>query len=283
MVPAAIDFAELEEFADSPVRSYSDGMKLRLAFGVVAQLNPGLLLLDEVIAVGDLAFREKCMDRINERRSSGTSLLFASHDLDQIAEDCDRALWLDGGNVRALGDAADVVEEYRESMHNETFERTPTPAAAPTDKGGLILRTNRFGSQEITIEDVQVVGPPPGGAVEPDGSLAIDFTLRRDGSAIAEPVVGVSVYRVGSEIACCEATTDNDEVSVGIVHGQARVSFQWDEIELLPGEYVVDVGVYESNWEYAYDYHWHAYSFRVLGEESKAIFRARHGKWSVER
>jgi lipopolysaccharide transport system ATP-binding protein len=279
VVDAAIDFAELAEFADSPVRSYSDGMKLRLAFGVVAQLEPDLLLLDEVIAVGDLAFREKCMERINSRREAGMSLLFASHDLDQIAEECDRALWLEGGNVRSIGDAAEVVDEYRASMHTETFERTPAPAAQAAE-GDLVLRTNRFGSQEITIEDVRIGGSSDRG-VEPGGSLSIEFALRRDGAAIENPVASVSVYRAGSEIACCEASTDNDDVSLGRVDGRTRVAFRWDEIELLPGDYVVDLGVYEPSWDYAYDYHWHAYEFRVLGEDSKAIFRARHGKWSI--
>jgi lipopolysaccharide transport system ATP-binding protein len=284
VVDAALAFAELEEFADSPVRSYSDGMKLRLAFGVVAQLEPGLLLLDEVIAVGDLRFKEKCMTRIEELQESGTSLLFASHDLDQVAEQCDRALWLDEGRVRQAGPAAEVVEAYRESMHTETFIRTPSADDGEAEQaGGLQLRRNRFGSQELTIEQVELSGSLAAGIVESGGSLTVRMRLRREGPAIERPIVGVSVHRVEDDVVCCEASTDLDEVDLGEVQGEKIVSFRWDGLELRPGEYVVDVGVYEAEWSFAYDYHWHAYPLQVHGDNrSQAIFRPPRRRWSVE-
>lgn len=283
-VGASLDFAELQEFADAPVRSYSDGMKLRLAFGVIAQLRPGLLLLDEVIAVGDLRFQEKCMARIAELRAAGTSFLFASHNLEQIAEQCDRALWLDAGSVRAAGPADEVVAEYREAMHTETYDRTPEPQ---DETGTLVLRRNRFGSQEVTIEDVSVGGTGTDGTVEQDGRLTVRLTLRREGTAVARPIVGVSVHRVDGEedVTCCEASTDADDVVLGDVHGRVVVEFHWDDVELRAGEYLVDVGVYEAGWAFAYDYHWHAYPLTVTGGEgsSKAIFRPRERRWRVVR
>jgi lipopolysaccharide transport system ATP-binding protein len=286
VVDAALAFAELEEFADSPVRSYSDGMKLRLAFGVVAQLEPGLLLLDEVIAVGDLRFKEKCMARIEELQASGTSLLFASHDLDQVAEQCDRALWLDEGRVRHAGPAAEVVEAYRKSMHTETFIRTPAESdgdGGVESDGGLRLRENRFGSQELTIEQVEVRGSGAAGSVDPGGSLTVAMTLRREGAAIERPIVGVSIHRVEDDVVCCEASTDVDEVDLGEVQGERVVSFRWDGLELRPGEYVVDVGVYEADWSFAYDYHWHAYPLEVPGDNpAQAVFRPQRRHWSVE-
>ncbi len=99
LLPAVLEFAELEDFADAPVRTYSEGMKLRLAFGVVAQLRPAALLIDEVIAVGDLRFQAKCMERIQDLRENGTTLVVASHDLDYIVANCDHALWLQAGAV----------------------------------------------------------------------------------------------------------------------------------------------------------------------------------------
>jgi homopolymeric O-antigen transport system ATP-binding protein len=284
-VRAALEFAELEEFADSPVRSYSDGMRLRLAFGVVAQLEPDLLLLDEVIAVGDLGFKEKCMQRIDERLAGGMSLLFASHDLEQVEQRCDRAVWLDQGSVRAIGGAAEVIERYRDSMQAATFEVTPAPEdGAGIGEGELILQTNRFGSQDLTIEDVVLRGSSAANAVEPDGSLAVDLTLRGRGSPIADPIVGVAIYRAEDDVPCCEASTDVDDVSLGEVGGEVRVGFRWDGIELLPGKYVVDVGVYEASWSFAYDYHWHVYPLTVLGSDAaKSVFRPRRRRWVVER
>jgi lipopolysaccharide transport system ATP-binding protein len=281
MVEAALEFAELQEFADSPVRSYSDGMRLRLSFGVVAQLEPGLLLLDEVIAVGDLRFREKCMARIEQLRENGTSLLFASHDLEQVAEVCDRALWLQEGRVRAQGDAEHMVESYREAMQAETFSRTPSPQEGD-GAGPLKLRENRFGSQELTIEEVVVEGERAGVA-EPDGKLSVNLRLRREGEPIRRPIVGVAIYRLEGDVACCEANTETDEVSLGEVEGDVWVNFSWDRVQLLPGEYVVDVGVYEHEWKFAYDYHWHVYPLKVLGhqEASRAIFEPERRRWAV--
>jgi lipopolysaccharide transport system ATP-binding protein len=281
VVDAALEFAELEEFADSPVRSYSDGMRLRLSFGVIAQLEPGLLLLDEVIAVGDLRFREKCMARIEELRSRGTSLLFASHDLEEVSDVCDRAMWLQEGRVRAQGDAEQVVETYREAMHAETFSRTPAPEDG--SQALLRLRENRFGSQELTIEEVALRGETPG-AVEQNGSLSVGVRLSRDGEPIDRPIVGVTIFRLDGDVACCEANTEDDDVLLGKVAGDVWVEFTWDGVELLPGEYIVDVGVYEKSWKFAYDYHWHVYPLRVLGPEgSNAIFRPERRRWSVKR
>ncbi len=283
-VPAALAFAELESFADTPVRAYSDGMKLRLAFGVVAQLEPELLLLDEVIAVGDLRFQEKCMARILELRASGTSFLFASHDLEQITEQCDRALWLQEGTVRTCGEAEEVVDKYREAMHTETFDRTPEPDDDETPAGGLVLQENRFGSQELTIEEVRLGGATPG-SVELEESLSVSLLLRRDGSAITAPIVGVSIHRVDeADVLCCEASTDMDGVVLGDISGELLVEFHWEDVELVPGEYLVDVGVYRYDWSFAYDYHWHVYPLKVLGEDrSKAVFRPRSRRWTVAR
>ena len=281
-VADVLEFAELQQFADAPVRSYSDGMKLRLAFGVVAQLRPRLLLLDEVIAVGDMRFQEKCMARIAELRADGTSFLFASHNLDQIAEQCDRALWLDGGVARATADAEEVVAQYRDAMHDETWERTPTPEGG--SDGPLVLRENRYGSQEVTIEDVQVGGASAAGTVGEDGALTVRFLLRREGAPVRSPIAGVSIYRVADDVLCCEASTDGDDVTIGDLDGERLVTFRWDDVELLPGEYVVDVGVYEAEWKYSYDYHWHAYPLKVLGDDTpKAVFRQRRRQWTVER
>ena len=125
LVPEALRFAELEDFADAPVRTYSEGMKLRLAFGVIASRRPQLLILDEVLAVGDIGFREKCEARIAEMRDAGTSLVLASHSADEVAATCRRALWLHKGDVLALGDAAETVERYEDAARATTLSRTP--------------------------------------------------------------------------------------------------------------------------------------------------------------
>src|SRR5215208_1583939 len=175
LMPEIVAFAELEGFEDAPLRTYSDGMRLRLAFGVLAQLAPDALLLDEVIAVGDLRFREKCLDYIRARCTDGAGVLFASHSVDEVARECGRAVWLEAGGVRAIGEA--VVAAYRDAMHSETRDRTPPPAQT---SGDLELRRNRFGSQEATIVDVELrdgVGRPAS-TMPSGGPLEVSFVVR---------------------------------------------------------------------------------------------------------
>ena len=111
-----VAFAELQEFIDSPVRTYSSGMQLRLAFAVAVHVQPEVLLVDEVLAVGDLGFQRKCLDRINELRSQGAAILFVTHDLVQVQQICNRVVWLNKGRVAAWGPAEEVVSAYRRSM-----------------------------------------------------------------------------------------------------------------------------------------------------------------------
>jgi ABC-type polysaccharide/polyol phosphate transport system ATPase subunit len=110
-----IEFAGIRQFIDTPVKRYSSGMFVRLGFSIAAHLDPDILLLDEVLAVGDAAFQSKCLDRINELRTSGKTILFISHDLDAVQHLCDRVLLMQRGEVIANGSPAEVIELYKTS------------------------------------------------------------------------------------------------------------------------------------------------------------------------
>jgi homopolymeric O-antigen transport system ATP-binding protein len=108
-----IDFAEIGEFIDSPVKQYSTGMQMRLAFAVATEVDPDVLIIDEILAVGDASFKEKCFTRIRRFRESGKTILFVSHDMQQIVTQCDRAVLLEHGAIVASGDPKEVTEAYR--------------------------------------------------------------------------------------------------------------------------------------------------------------------------
>lgn len=262
---AIFDFAELEGFEDAPMRTYSDGMRLRLAFGVIAQLEPQALLLDEVIAVGDVRFQAKCMERVAELRAGGAAVLFASHSLDQVAEVCDRVIWLQAGGVRASGEAATVVAEYKEAMRSDTLDRTPSVPEGEATEGDLELRRNRFGSQELRIAGVTVTdgGGAPTDEVASGDSVTIELELEGD-DAVEEPIVGVAIHRVSDGLVCVDVNSETEGLRLGTVR-RATVTLDLDRLELLPGDYTIDVGVYTADWSYAYDYHWQAYPLRVSG------------------
>src|SRR5215208_1122341 len=253
LMPEIIRFAELEGFEEAPLRTYSDGMRLRLAFGVLAQLAPDALLLDEVIAVGDLRFREKCLDYIRARCTDGAGVLFASHSVDEVARECGRAVWLEAGGVRAIGEAEAVVAAYRDAMHSETRDRTPPPAQT---SGDLELRRNRFGSQEATIVDVELrdgVGRPAS-TMPSGGPLEVSFVVRTPPDRrVPAPIVGVTISRATDGTECYDTNTANEGLLVPEIGGECRFALLFERLDLIPGEYFIDVGVYEREWRYAYD------------------------------
>jgi len=114
-----IDFAEIGDFIDSPVKQYSSGMYTRLAFSVATEVDPEILLIDEILAVGDAPFQEKCFERLRNFRKAGKTILLVTHSMAQVAEQCDRALLIDHGSIMADGDPNEVIEVYKSSMTPE--------------------------------------------------------------------------------------------------------------------------------------------------------------------
>ena len=112
-----VEFAAIGDFIDVAVKYYSSGMRARLAFAVAVCVNPDILLLDEVFAVGDQSFREKCIDRLQEIRTEGRTMVFASHDLELMREMCSRAIWLEHGRIRLQGEVSDVLNAYQATAH----------------------------------------------------------------------------------------------------------------------------------------------------------------------
>lgn len=114
-----VDFAEIQTFLDSPVKNFSSGMKARLGFAVATMVIPDILIVDEVLAVGDYNFRRKCMARMKEMLSSGTTLLFVSHSIDQVQSLCDHALWLNKGDMVMMGDVDTVCNAYMDDQNKK--------------------------------------------------------------------------------------------------------------------------------------------------------------------
>ena len=136
---AIVEFSGVEQFIDTPVKRYSSGMYVRLAFAVAAHLEPEILLVDEVLAVGDAEFQRRCLGRMEELGSSGRTVLFVSHQLPAVAQLCDRAIQINGGRVVGDGPPADVIANYLHQTHSSGSERTWTDESAPGDDLARIL------------------------------------------------------------------------------------------------------------------------------------------------
>lgn len=117
-----VEFAELEEFLDSPVKNFSSGMKSRLGFSVATMIEPDILIVDEVLSVGDVLFRKKCINKMNEMLKNGTTLLFVSHNMDQVKKLCNKGIWLNKGKVIMQGDIDEVADEYTNTIEKRKEE-----------------------------------------------------------------------------------------------------------------------------------------------------------------
>ncbi len=274
-----IQFAELEPFIDNPIRTYSSGMKLRLAFAIGVHTSPRVLLIDEVLAVGDLGFQQKCIERILKFKSDGCSIVLVSHDMQQVGQICDRTLWLEDGTVSALGNSEVVVQQYELAMTRNTRLHTPTQSSTRVTDSGVPLRTNqnRFGSMELEITSVRLLDTL-GDSVKEIRSgdpmqIELGYTPRK---TIESPIFMVSVHNAEGEV-CSELSTAAEGIEVPTTHRPGKISLNLERLDLTQGEYFVDVGAYPSDWRYAYDFHWRAYSFQVRSaHEQKGVLSPPH-------
>jgi lipopolysaccharide transport system ATP-binding protein len=279
-----VEFAELEEFIDSPLRTYSTGMHMRLGFSVAVHTDPDILLIDEILAVGDLAFQRKCLDRIDRFKARGCTILLVSHDAGSIRRLCDEALWLRRGRLVAYGPADLVVQQYEEEMSAETRRRTPAnkPTVRTATGAELQLNENRLGSLEMEITTVHLLDARGLPVTELDSGDPLHIEIEYQApTPIPGPIFGVTISREDGTV-CHDASTQGAGHTLPTVHGPGRISCQFERLDLIGAQYYVDVGVYEREWTYAYDYHWRVYPLIVRptpGE--KGILHPPH-RWQIE-
>jgi lipopolysaccharide transport system ATP-binding protein len=256
-----VEFAELEEFIDAPLRTYSTGMQARLAFAIASHIDPEVLLVDEALAVGDLSFQARCIARLREMQQRGTTILLVSHEPGLVADLCDEVVWLRGGRVVGVGAPGEVTARYREAMAEETRRLTPHDVPDTTTPGGRLLRIgdNRFGSQEARLVAVTTLD----GWGQPCDSVASGspVQLRVEVEVPAElgdVQVGATLTRVEDGALCLDTSTG----TTAGVHEHVLVV---DRLDLAAGEYAWDVGLYSADWQRTLDHHWRAYPLSVTG------------------
>lgn len=258
-----VAFAELSDFIDAPVRTYSSGMKLRLAFSVAMHTEPEILLIDEVLAVGDIGFQRKCHDKIAEIKTRGCTLILVSHDPAMVRQFCDRVLLLRKGDECKIGPPAEILEEMISSFARPTEKRTPIGVQRTLPDGTILTTpTNRLGSLEAEITGVRLfdgVGREVHALKSGDSLVVqIDYVFHRPVESAWFQVQIVRERRKVIVMNCgCGLGTEHDLDTAGTLR------LEIDRLELVEGQYFVEVGVYQAQWDYAYDYHSEAYPLRV--------------------
>ena len=252
-----VDFAEIERFIDMPLKTYSSGMQMRLAFSIATHLDPEVLLLDEVLAVGDDHFQRKCLKRIYEIRDSGAAILFISHDLMTVERICDRVGLLMKGRLIDVGEPADMVGRYQSLLASEAAAPMPTPEpvveASSTEPAPV--EQLRWGSGDVRIQSVSLVDQL--GNAKPFFRTGEAFEIRIEFTTthrIVRPVFGISVrHQDGTLI-----TGPNTKMSgyaISAVDGPGVIQYRVPHLPLLPGTYRVAAAAYDQTLVHAYD-HW---------------------------
>ena len=254
-----VEFAELKQFIDSPMRTYSTGMQMRLAFSVAVHTDPEVLLIDEYLSVGDVAFQTKCLNRIAEFKTQGCAIVLISHSAAQIQKMCDRALWLKSGEIVAYGEPEVVAGQYLSEMRSETEKRTPMRPPEVTSTGSqLRVNENRFGSLEVEITDVKVL---PDEEINSGDAITIEIHYSVP-KPIGAAIFGVTISREDGQ-SCFDTNTNQMGRLLPLAFGKGTIRLHVDRLDLGNGQYYVNAGVYEKSWAYAYDYHWHVYPLYV--------------------
>jgi homopolymeric O-antigen transport system ATP-binding protein len=221
---AIIDFSELEEFIDTPVQSYSSGMVARLGFAVAVHTRPDILLVDEVLAVGDLSFAMKCYQKIGSFRAEGGAILLVSHNPYAIRRNCDRVLWLEHGRVREIGEVNDICDAYEVEMAED---------AAPS------LR------QQVSDGTIRVVQVDSPAEILSGEGVSIRVVLECDRS-IVSPIVQVSFTDASGQHVVVNDSL-NDRVDVALERGTNVFELDYPTLPLRPGVYTFNVAVSEES------------------------------------
>lgn len=265
-----VRFAELEEFIDAPVKTYSSGMAVRLGFAIAAHSDPDVLLVDEVLAVGDEAFARRSLEKFGEFERAGKTLLFVSHDLALVADRCRRALWLDRGRLAADGPSAETVALYRENVSEREADRRGV--AERSEPAG----PDRIGSGAAALESVRILGPdgrPTARLRSGDRTrLAMDV---RAVAPLSDFVFGFAISTV-SGISVFGSNTSLDGFAPGELAGDSTVVLEIGSLDLAPGIYSLDAAVHAGNGA-PYDYRRDLLRFEVESDRSAA------GVWNPER
>lgn len=278
-----VRFAELEEYIDNPLRTYSSGMQMRLAFSTIVHTDPEILLVDEVLSVGDIAFQQKCLAKIRSLREEGCAILLATHDLSQAAEICHRTMWIDEGRLIGIGNPVEIIEEYRDQMSSETRRLTPAPTQendTVEDERALVLQKNRLGTQKIQISEVDIQDTAGLTVSKIVTGHPIKVIIRYEvGIPVREAIFSVSVSDEDGSV-CLEVSTPAVKVLSTELTDTTTAVLDIFRLDMREGKYFVDVGIYERDWRYAYDYHWHVYPIQVLPAPINPGHRATPHRWS---
>ena len=270
-LPAILDFSELGTFLDRPVKTYSSGMYMRLAFSVAVNVNPDILVIDEALAVGDGHFQKKCIDKIREFQEAGKTILFCSHALYYISSICNRVLWLEGGRAMRFGPALDVVHEY-ETFLLERDRELPGSEVTPAEAGTPVRL------REIVVCDGD--GLPRDRFARGED---VQVRLRIEADDPLQPVhVIVGVHRAADDLQCFAVGTHADGLPPLSGRTEYDIAVRLVGVPLLRGDYSIIAFAGDEHAITVFDRRDVRPAFSMTGERFEIGLISVDHKWQLE-
>ncbi|AIM24807.1 ABC transporter ATP-binding protein [Melissococcus plutonius] len=238
-VDSVIEFANIGDHLYQPVKTYSSGMFVRLAFAVAINVDPDILIVDEALAVGDLEFQLKCMEKFTEIKNSGKTILFVSHDINSIRRFCDRAFWLQNGKVVEFGDTMDVTTNYENYLKKKSIKTIDREKNSKDEnKAPDIIDVTSAKLLNASLEPLEMV------TQNEKVILKIEYTVKND--QIKSPVCGVAIRTVDNNYVC-GLNTLLDKEMIPWKKGKNVFYLEYGKMSLLTGEYYFDIAFYEEH------------------------------------
>lgn len=225
-----VAFSEIEKFIDTPVKHYSSGMYMRLAFSVPAHLEPEIMLVDEVLAVGDLSFQQKCLDRMRALKRSGSTILLVSHNMAAIQATCERSIFLDGGTIAAAGESTEVINRYRDSLSR----------GAPDRANGTYASTETYDTG-LTLEGFEMMGEDDATRRNFRFGERVRFRLELNATRrIEAPIVTLGFVRADG-VLVCNFNNRYDDFEIDYLEGRCTLEGWLPPLRLIPHFYGIHV------------------------------------------
>jgi lipopolysaccharide transport system ATP-binding protein len=258
---AIVEFSELGDFIDMPVKHYSSGMYMRLGFSVAIHVEPDILIIDEILAVGDQEFQTKCIDRIHEMHNDGVAIILISHNLSVVRRMCSQLIWLEKGHMRASGLTQEVASQYQFQSETTVSRRLAEEQADRSFK--------RWGSGEIEISGVRFLDARGEEQThfQTGDEMIVEIAYEAH-EPIPKPEFGLAIFHQNGT----QVNGPNSQLGgleTGTVADAGTVRSHIRQLPLLPGLYQVTAAIHNTQVTHAYDFHERAYPFRVIAGGTK--------------
>ncbi len=235
-----VAFAELEQFIDNQVKYYSSGMQARLGFAVAVNVDPDILLVDEVLAVGDENFQRKCLDRIAQFQKDGKTIIFVTHAPDMVRQICDKAFVLDHGRVVAAGAPGEAIRTFREYLMS-TGAHAPAEVLDQSLLAEADSGVGSFGSGDVRITSVAIEGGGESAHLRPGEPMSVRVAFEAK-DLVTDAVFGISIHNGEGDL-IFHSSTNHQDLEVGLLRGSGEALFEFESVPLLDGAFAITLEV----------------------------------------